>query len=120
MQFVGHQLRERGARVLAELNFAGKYRDGIVFADVQPGVDLLRNCRSRRAPSRLLLRQRFSAGRHEDGDAASHEFEKIAALEAEAVAGRFGKLVALGLKLVVDGRVEFGDVFCVAHVTPPC
>ena len=43
VQFFGRGLGQRGARVLPHLHLAGVDRDRAVFADVQPGVDLLRH-----------------------------------------------------------------------------
>ena len=42
VQFLGDDLRERGADVLADLDLAGVDGDRAVLADVQPGADLLR------------------------------------------------------------------------------
>ena len=42
VQFFRHDLRKRGADVLADLHLAGIDRDQAVLADVQPGADFLR------------------------------------------------------------------------------
>ena len=77
VQFLGDDLRERRADVLADLDLAGVDGDRAVFADVQPGADLLRPALTA-AAARLLSAEPVRDQQCDD-QAAAGDAEEIAA-----------------------------------------
>src|SRR5262249_45387790 len=101
-QLLGDRLGQRRARVLTDLDLAGVDRDLAVFADVQPGADVLRPLPAEAAlPAAAgLLRVECVGGDETDDEAAAHAAEEVAAVEVEVVLRLLEELVPFRLDLI--------------------
>ena len=100
VEFFRYCLRERGAAVLSHLYFAGEEFDDAVLADVHPRRGFFgkpRASASARASAGFLGCGLI--GQHEQNyDAATEDFEEVAAVRRELIRGAAEEFVAFGLK----------------------
>ena len=122
VEFFGYSLGERGANVLADLDFAGIDGDSAVFADVQPGFDFLgkRIAAASSGSPAGFLRHRCIFRHREDHDASSEEAEELAAIEIEMIRSGSGEFVAFGLQGTRRGSLPVNKNFRVHWLFPTC
>jgi hypothetical protein len=111
-------LRQRRARVLAELDLAGEDGDGPVLRDVEPGGEVGLLALGASGSSGLLARDRRRGDEHDD---ATQELHEAATADRESVGLSAVELVTLGLERGAVGKdagVAHAPVLVAAP--PPC